>query len=194
MSILRIAFLPTFRQVSNNLCFKRLLSSHSTKLLCGKTPASYVLCQQVHIEPRIAKEPSKPCDVDYHDKSNMEKGRPMSPFITIYATEIQGVASIHNRITGAVCAMQIATFAVLSLILPESVDYYVHKINSWNLPVAVIFFAKYLNAWPWCYHIIDGTRHLIWDLTSFLTSKSVIISSWLVIFLAVCATMYVSTL
>ena len=33
-----------------------------------------------------------------------------------------------------------------------------------GLPVAVKAGAKFLVAWPFLFHVFNGTRHLVWDL------------------------------
>lgn len=84
------------------------------------------------------------------------------------------------------------TFALAALILPESVEHYVDKINSWNLDPIFIYLAKCLIAWPMVYHTIDGTRHLLWDFGMILTNKSVCITGYIVVILSVAGTLYLS--
>ncbi|XP_045467698.1 succinate dehydrogenase cytochrome b560 subunit, mitochondrial-like isoform X2 [Harmonia axyridis] len=145
---------------------------------------------------RIKPEPVKPVKIsqseNYYDEKNMEIGRPLTPFISIYATQLQGVMSISNRISGAVWTFQMFTFAVAALVLPESVEYYVDQINSWNIDPIAIFVGKCLVAWPMVYHTFDGTRHILWDFGLILTNRSVAISGWIVVIISVTVTLYLS--
>ncbi|KAL3277136.1 hypothetical protein HHI36_012490 [Cryptolaemus montrouzieri] len=164
-------------------------SLYPKSLLAPRYAPTYkILCREVRIDPRQAEPPVTTRSEDYYDESNRVRGRPMAPSISIYATEIQGVMSISNRVTGVAWTMEIVTFAICALVLPESVDYYVEKINSWNIDPVIIFVCKLFLAWPICYHTIDGSRHLLWDLGWKLNVKRVIISGWLVILLSIIST------
>lgn len=61
----------------------------------------------VRIDPRPrVVEPLNQTENCY-DEKNMKRGRPMTPFISIYETQLQGVMSIHNRIAGITHCMSL---------------------------------------------------------------------------------------
>ncbi|XP_044757564.1 succinate dehydrogenase cytochrome b560 subunit, mitochondrial-like isoform X1 [Coccinella septempunctata] len=172
----------------------RLLQFRTNLPLVQTSTVLKILQHRVGIKPRIKSDEPLPQTDNYYDEKNMGIGRPMSPYISIYETQLQGVMSIHNRISGAIWTFQIFTFAVATLVLPESVDYYVDKINSWNIDPVVIILAKCLIAWPMVYHTVDGTRHLLWDFGMRLTNRSVAVTGWIVCILSIAGTLYLSTM
>jgi len=48
-------------------------------------------------------------------------------------------------------------------------------------PVALQVMAKFLVAWPFTFHSINGLRHLLWDMGSMLTNKQVIVTGWVAV-------------
>lgn len=76
------------------------------------------------------------------------------------------------------------TIAISSLILPQSLNHYVDTLNSMDVPSPVLLGAKFVLAFPLCYHTCNGTRHLLWDLGLFLTIKEVYATGYVVILAA----------
>ncbi|KAF9475432.1 succinate dehydrogenase cytochrome b560 subunit [Pholiota conissans] len=99
--------------------------------------------------------------------------RPSSPHFTIYQPQLTWVASIANRITGAGLSVLLYGFSIAYLIAPGTFDSaHVVEVVA-GLPESVKYAGKTILAAPFAFHSINGLRHLGWDLTKFLSIKSV---------------------
>lgn len=52
-------------------------------------------------------------------------------------------------------------------------------------PIAAKVATKFLLAFPFTYHALNGVRHLVWDTGASLTNKQVIVTGWTVVGLSV---------
>lgn len=50
-----------------------------------------------------------------------------------------------------------------AMVLPASYPYYLGMLQATHLSPAIILAAKFLIAFPFSYHLVNGMRHLIWD-------------------------------
>ncbi|XP_028407235.1 succinate dehydrogenase cytochrome b560 subunit, mitochondrial-like [Dendronephthya gigantea] len=97
---------------------------------------------------------------------NKRLGRPTSPHLLIYKFELPGLLSGSHRATGLVQSGVISLAAIGLMCAPENLEYYVNYLHSLELPRAVWASTKMLFAWPFMYHLCNGIRHLIWDVTA----------------------------
>ncbi len=91
-----------------------------------------------------------------------DKGRPLSPHLTIYRWQVTMLASITHRLTGmalAVGALVLAWWLVSISNGPEGYDSFMSVAGS-PLGLLVLF----LFAWALAFHMLNGVRHLAWDL------------------------------
>ncbi|KAF2879175.1 hypothetical protein ILUMI_26993 [Ignelater luminosus] len=134
-----------------------------------KRPEIYALIRHVNIQS----SPYRPPPKESHDEKNMRIGRPQSPHLSIYASELTSVLSASHRITGTAVAGYFILFSFASLVLPQPVPCYIEALETIAIPSGPLAIAKFIIAFPFCYHFCNGIRHLLWDLGLFLTIKAV---------------------
>lgn len=67
------------------------------------------------------------------------------------------------------------------MVLPGSFPYYLSMLNDAHLSPLIILAAKFLIAFPFSYHLVNGMRHLIWDCGYLITIKNVNVTGYLVL-------------
>lgn len=77
--------------------------------------------------------------------------------------------------------------------LPGSFPYYLGMLEAAHLPLVVVA-AKFLIAFPFSYHLINGMRHLMWDTGYNLTIKGIASTGYVVLASAVALALYLTTL
>lgn len=50
-----------------------------------------------------------------------------------------------------------------------------------GLPEVVKVGAKFLVAWPFTFHALNGVRHLVWDVGVALKNREVMLTGWAVV-------------
>lgn len=115
--------------------------------------------------------------------------RPLSPHLTIYSPQISSTMSALHRITGVAifCSLSLLCWWLILFIFSKFNVQYVYFISN-NI---MIKSAIYLTALGFCYHMLNGIRHLIWDSGRALTLKHMRISGWVVISSTVIMTLYI---
>jgi succinate dehydrogenase / fumarate reductase cytochrome b subunit len=90
------------------------------------------------------------------------RARPLSPFLTIYKWPVTMATSITHRATGiAISAgMVLVAWGLLALASgPELYQPFIAAVGSWEGLVILVGFG-----WSLVYHLLNGIRHLAWDL------------------------------
>lgn len=77
--------------------------------------------------------------------------------------------------------------------LPGSFPYYLGMLEAAHLPLLVVA-GKFLIAFPFSYHLLNGMRHLIWDTGYNLTIKGINSTGYVVVASAVALALYLTTL
>jgi succinate dehydrogenase / fumarate reductase cytochrome b subunit len=88
--------------------------------------------------------------------------RPLSPFLTVYRWKITMAASITHRATGMALAagtILLAWWLIAAASGPET--YAVFQKAAANPIGWVVLFGF---VWSLCFHLLNGIRHLAWDL------------------------------
>tara|TARA_A100001011_G_C13717902_1_gene598295 strand:- start:10 stop:396 length:387 start_codon:yes stop_codon:yes gene_type:complete len=87
---------------------------------------------------------------------------PLSPHLQIYKWQISSLLSISHRVVGVINILAITLICIwsLSLLLGE---------NSYEMTKIFLrsFFGKFIIiflCWSFSFHILNETRHLIWDM------------------------------
>lgn len=104
--------------------------------------------------------------------------RPVSPHLEIYDKyQTWFGSSIFNRFTGSAMSGSLYAFSIAYLAAP----YLGWHLESASiaaafgaLPVAAKASLKFLAAWPFSFHVLNGTRHLLFDLGIGYAKKTVI--------------------
>ena len=115
---------------------------------------------------------------------------PLSPHLQIYKPQITSLLSISHRITGLALnfSLIISVFGLLSLSLGEQYyNLFIYLINSY--PFKILIFLTILG---FSYHLLNGIRHIIWDLGFFLENKSSAIFGYLIICFAFISSLFIS--
>lgn len=107
--------------------------------------------------------------------------RPISPHLSIYSPQLSSLFSIWHRITGVVLATVVSICLLILKIFTISNFFYLIMLqrmflilNStfWLIDYFYILILLFLS-----YHILNGIRHIIWDIGIFLNIKFLFNSS-----------------
>jgi succinate dehydrogenase / fumarate reductase cytochrome b subunit len=91
-----------------------------------------------------------------------ERERPLSPHLTIYRWQVTMIASIAHRLTGmalSVGALVLAWWLVAISRGPET--YETFTVIAASPPGLLVLFGF---TWSLAFHLLNGIRHLAWDL------------------------------
>lgn len=129
----------------------------------------------------MAENPQKP-----------QRSRPLSPFTTIYRWPVTMATSIAHRVTGIGLAMGTILLAWWLVAIaggPETYQTFSNLAVSWIGQVVLFGFAISLS-----YHLLNGIRHLAWDMGYGFDVGTAETTSWLVIVLSILAAVAVFAL
>ncbi|XP_052871548.1 succinate dehydrogenase cytochrome b560 subunit, mitochondrial-like [Anopheles cruzii] len=79
--------------------------------------------------------------------------------------------SITHRFTGMALTGYITVLGLGALALPHDATHYLTMLEGLSAPTLIAL--KFMIAYPFAYHTVNGVRHLFWDLGKFLTIKEV---------------------
>jgi succinate dehydrogenase / fumarate reductase cytochrome b subunit len=91
-----------------------------------------------------------------------ERDRPLSPHLTIYRWQVTMIASITHRLTGialSVGALGLGWWLVSISNGPEGYDLFTRFAGS---PLGLLLLFGF--TWSLSFHLLNGVRHLAWDL------------------------------
>lgn len=122
----------------------------------------------------------------------MKNNRPVSPHITIYKLQLNSALSILHRGTGGVLTLGfigfIFFFNSLTFNLSSYEFYYVaYHLNALNNWFVNFIFLGFL--FSFYYHLVNGMRHLYWDLGYGLNLKELYSSAYVTLILTVILTL-----
>lgn len=105
--------------------------------------------------------------------------RPLSPHLQIYRPQITSTLSILHRLTGigmAVAAALVVWWLVSAAISPQYFATADAVLTSW---VGIVVLIGAL--WALWYHLLNGIRHLVWDIGLGFELDTVSKSGWAVV-------------
>lgn len=105
--------------------------------------------------------------------------RPLSPHLQIYRPQITSTLSILHRLTGigmAVAAALVVWWLVSAAISPQYFATADAVLTSW---VGLVVLIGAL--WALWYHLLNGIRHLVWDIGLGFELDTVSKSGWAVV-------------
>lgn len=87
--------------------------------------------------------------------------RPLSPHLSIYRPQITSTLSILHRITGV--GLTLGAVGVVWWLLAAATDVRYFRLidDLWTSWVGTLVWICIL--WAYCYHLLNGLRHLMWD-------------------------------
>ncbi len=97
---------------------------------------------------------------NFFDK-NDRLARPTSPHLTIYKPQLTSLLSITHRGTGLFQSALMTGFAVYALTNKGNFGDCLASLQSAHYGSATIFAAKFVVAFPFAYHLLNGCRHLV---------------------------------
>ncbi len=108
-----------------------------------------------------------------------EADRPISPHLQIYKPQLTSVLSIVHRLTGVFLTLGTVMLAFWLVTAAAGPAYYAWAewfLTSW-LGYALI------AAWSYAlfYHLVNGIRHLFWDMGLGFDLRSTYVSGWLML-------------
>jgi succinate dehydrogenase / fumarate reductase cytochrome b subunit len=113
--------------------------------------------------------------------------RPLSPHLQVYRWQITMAMSILHRATGVALAVGIFGLAWWLLALAQGGETFAHAAKLVASPVGLLFlFAFSLSL---VYHLLNGLRHLLWDVGWGFDIPDVYRSGWTVAVLTVVFTL-----
>ncbi|XP_058055213.1 succinate dehydrogenase cytochrome b560 subunit, mitochondrial-like [Anopheles bellator] len=146
-----------------NVCRRSLLQGYGIN---GSLP---VLAAARTIVLKPVKSDERPGES--HDDRNARLKRPQSPHLSIYSFQLTSMLSITHRFTGMALTGYITVLGLGALALPHDATHYLTMLEGLSAPTLIPL--KFMIAYPFAYHTVNGVRHLFWDLGKFLTIKEV---------------------
>jgi succinate dehydrogenase (ubiquinone) cytochrome b560 subunit len=107
--------------------------------------------------------------------------RPISPHLSIYRPQTQWISGALMRNSAILITAPVYLFGAAYLVSPmlgwhldiaSLVDWFGSLAPSTRVAVKGVF------AWPLCFHLVHGLKHLIWDTGAMLGRKQFIMSGW----------------
>ena len=106
--------------------------------------------------------------------------RPLSPHLSVYRMSRYTLAtSIANRFTGLALSLGLVLLVYWLMALAGGARSYARATHVLALPVAKLVYAALIVAF--CYHLVAGFRHLVWDTGHGLERAQSQRSAWLVV-------------
>ncbi len=115
---------------------------------------------------------------------------PLSPHLQIYKPQITSLLSISHRIAGVALnfSLLILVFGLLCITLGENYfNIFISLLSSF--PVKIIIFLTVLG---FSYHLLNGIRHMIWDLGFLLGNKSSAVFGYIIIVISIVSSILIS--
>jgi len=106
--------------------------------------------------------------------------RPLSPHLSVYRMSRYTLAtSIANRFTGIALSAGLLLLVYWLMALAGGPRSYARATRVLTLPLAKLVYAALVVAF--CYHLVAGLRHLVWDTGHGLERAQSRHSAWLVV-------------
>jgi succinate dehydrogenase cytochrome b subunit len=116
----------------------------------------------------------------------MARTRPLSPHLTVYRWPVTMATSIVHRITGgalSVGTIFLAWWLIADASGPDAYAMFTTVAGSWLGQLVLLGFV-----WALSFHLLNGIRHLAWDMGYGFTPSKANRNSWIVIVLSVLVT------
>ena len=109
--------------------------------------------------------------------------RPLSPHLTVYKFKYTLTTSILNRLTGIGLSLALLVLVYWLMAVAGGAAAQVRAAQFFAHPLVRLLGAAFLAAY--CYHLIAGIRHLIWDTGRALERRQSQRSAWIVVCVSV---------
>ncbi len=105
--------------------------------------------------------------------------RPLSPHLQVYRPQITSVLSILHRITGVALALGIVPLVYWLNGLAGGPEAYAAAVGTLSSGLVQLFIFGWVFAFS--YHLLNGVRHLLWDIGWGFELSQVYSSGWMVV-------------
>ena len=110
--------------------------------------------------------------------------RPLSPHLSVYRMSRYTLAtSIANRFTGVGLSLGLPLLVYWLMAVAGGAHSYARAMRVLSTPLAQLVYAALVGAF--CYHLVAGLRHLVWDTGRGLERAQSQRSAWMVIAVSV---------
>ena len=115
--------------------------------------------------------------------------KPLSPHLQVYKPQITSILSITHRITGIILFFSSFFLALwlFSMAYNENIKNLVNTFFSLFFGKTILFFISF----SFFYHLLNGIRHLFWDIGYGYKLSNVYITGLLVIVLTLIINIYI---
>ena len=114
------------------------------------------------------------------------QARPLSPYLQVYRWQITMVMSILHRVSGVILTVGAFVLAWWLLALAEGGEHYAHAADIVASPLGLLLLFGFSLALV--YHLLNGLRHLLWDIGWGFEISDTYRSGWTVAVLTVAFT------
>jgi succinate dehydrogenase / fumarate reductase cytochrome b subunit len=90
------------------------------------------------------------------------RARPMSPHLTIYRWQVTMLASITHRVTGAGLGVGALVLVWWLVAISNGPEGYENFMSYAGTPLGLLILFGFI--WALAFHLLNGIRHLVWDL------------------------------
>ena len=112
--------------------------------------------------------------------------RPLSPHAGVYKFKYTIVSSFLNRLTGLALTLGLLPLVYWLMALADGREAYARAAVVLTSPLFKLIYVGLL--FSFCYHLVAGFRHLIWDTGRGLEKRQSQQSAWIVISVSVVLT------
>ena len=112
--------------------------------------------------------------------------RPLSPHLQVYRWQLTMVMSILHRVTGVLLTFSALALAWWLLALDAGGERYAHAARLLASPLGMV--ALFATSIALVYHLLNGIRHLLWDMGWGFEISETYRSGWAVAILTVVLT------
>ena len=114
------------------------------------------------------------------------KKQPLSPHLTVYRWQITNTLSILHRLSGLVLFLSAFDFAIWLGAIALGGETYEGVRHFFSTNILLIIWA--LVSLSFFYHLLNGIRHLVWDIGKGFEASQVKLTGLLVVFLSLIIT------
>jgi succinate dehydrogenase / fumarate reductase cytochrome b subunit len=112
--------------------------------------------------------------------------RPLSPHAGVYKFKYTIVSSFLNRLTGLALTIGLVPLVYWLMALANGSQAYSEAAVVLSHPIFKLIYVGL--AFSFCYHLVAGNRHLVWDTGHGLEKRQSYASAWVVISVSVLLT------
>ena len=116
--------------------------------------------------------------------------RPLSPHLSVYKFKYTLLSSILNRLTGMALSVGLIALTYWLLSIARGADAQAHAQALLCAPLMKLFLAAMVISF--CYHLVAGIRHLVWDTGRGLERSTSQKSAWLVGVLSILLMLFIA--